>query len=100
MVGISVDTLRKYYSHELTLAKAETNDKVARNLYQIATGEGQAAARAAEFWLKCQARWKTTDAHEISGPNGGPIQLQPVDAPKQESYEEWKQRKQQETIES
>lgn len=28
-----------------------------------------------QFWLQCRADWKKTESQEISGPNGGPIEI-------------------------
>jgi len=55
---ISEDTLRKYYDYELATGEAVKNNEVAKNLFSIATGQGQGAVTAAIFWLKTRARWK------------------------------------------
>jgi hypothetical protein len=47
---------------------------VAENLYRKATGDGREAVTAAIFWLKTRAHWKETSVHEVSGPDGGPIE--------------------------
>lgn len=74
VLGITKPTLRKHYRAELDTASAKANAKVAQSLFKKATGDGPQAVTAAIFWLKTRARWKDTTSHEISGPNGGPIQ--------------------------
>mgnify|MGYP003135707183 CR=1 FL=1 len=65
ILGIARNTLTKYYNEELTQGKAEANAQVAKNLYRIATGEGQGAVTAGIFWLKCQAGWRDTSTLEV-----------------------------------
>lgn len=74
VLGITDRTLAKYYREELDTAAAKANTKVAQWLFKKATSDGPQAVTAAIFWLKTRARWKDTTSHEISGPNGGPIQ--------------------------
>ena len=73
VVGISAKTLRKYYRRELDTGHLTANARVAQNLFNIATGQSRSAASACMFWLKTRAGWKETNAHEISGPNGGAV---------------------------
>jgi len=65
IMNIARNTLTKYYSEELTQGKAEANAQVAKNLFRIATGEGQGAVTAGIFWLKCQANWRDTNTLEV-----------------------------------
>jgi len=44
----------------------------------MALGQGREAVTAAIFWLKTRARWKETTAVEHGGPEGGPIQTEPM----------------------
>jgi hypothetical protein len=46
--------------------------------YRKATGDGREAVTAAIFWLKTRAGWKDTTAHEISGKDGGPVEIEEV----------------------
>jgi hypothetical protein len=68
-------TLRRLYRAELDSGHIKTNSKVAENLFRKATGEGREAVIAAIFWLKTRAGWRETNVHEVSGPNGAPIEL-------------------------
>lgn len=65
VIGINPETLRKHFRHELDVAMAEANARVAGSLFRLAT-EGENVT-AAIFWLKCRAGWKEprdTDANE------------------------------------
>jgi hypothetical protein len=73
VVGVDPKTLRKHYRVELKQGHTKANARVAENLYRKATGEGREAVTAAIFWLKTRAHWRETSAHEISGPEGGPL---------------------------
>lgn len=59
LIGISSDTLQKYYRKELDLGKPKANAKIARRLFEKAA-EGDNACMF--FWLKTQARWKEAQA--------------------------------------
>jgi len=56
MEDIDPKTLRKYYRHELDIAKPSANAKVAETCYKMATS-GQTPS-ATFFWLKTQAGWR------------------------------------------
>lgn len=60
-IGISVDTLFKYYKPELANSVVRANAKVAAKLFRKAT-EGEDLT-AMIFWLKTRARWRERD-HE------------------------------------
>ena len=82
-VGISDDTLRKYYSDELDKASIDRNAQVAAFLFRSASGsaisEGASYSdclKAAMFWLKTRARWREVNSTEITGRDGGPIQTE------------------------
>lgn len=68
--GIDADTLRKYFSSELVAGKARANSAVGQTLYQKAMS-GDTAAMI--WWSKTQMRWKETQTHEHTGPDGAPI---------------------------
>lgn len=74
IVGISDETLRKYYPEELATAAAKMNAQVAQNLYAMATTQGAGSVASAIFWMKARGGWREVDRKEISGPNGGPIE--------------------------
>lgn len=73
-VGINQDTLRKYYRAELDNGETKANAAVAQSLYKKALGDKASSVTAAIFWLKTRAGWKETAVHELTGPNGGPLQ--------------------------
>ena len=70
--GIDADTLRKHFADELIAGKAKANGQVGRTLFQKAMG-GDTTAMI--WWSKTQMRWSETQKHEVSGQNGGPIQI-------------------------
>lgn len=72
IVGCSVDTLFKYFEEQMKLGKGKANFKVAQTLYQQAV---KGNVPAAIFWLKTQAKFKETDKLEITGADGGPIEI-------------------------
>ena len=77
VLGIDPKTLRKHYRPELWQGHTKANAKVAENLYRRATSENREAVTAAIFWLKTRAGWRESIAHEVSGPDGGPIEVAP-----------------------
>ena len=64
---ISADTLVKYYKDELDEGRIDANAAIAGTLFSQAKKGNTAAAI---FWLKTRARWKETQAVELSGPDG------------------------------
>ena len=73
VLGISADTLTKYYHDELAKGRIEANASVAETLFKQAK-EGNTTAMI--FWLKSRAKWKETSQHEISGnPDGTPVEV-------------------------
>ena len=76
VVGICGTTLAKHYGETLDIAATKANSLVAQSLFNRAVkGDGAAATSAAIFWLKVRAGWREKDVHEVTGPNGGPIQM-------------------------
>ena len=73
MIGTSEPTLRKHFRHELDVAMAEANAKVASSLFKMATSGNVAAAI---FWSKARMGWRETTRTEVTGENGGPVQLE------------------------
>ena len=75
VIGIDPKTLRKHYRAELRQGHTKANAKVAENLYRRATSENREAVTAAIFWLKTRAGWRESISHEVSGPDGAPIEV-------------------------
>jgi hypothetical protein len=67
---ISADTLVKYYKDELDEGRIDANAAIAGTLFSQAKKGNTAAAI---FWLKTRARWKETNALEVSGADGAPL---------------------------
>ena len=76
VIGVSDETLRKYYEKELETAAAMMNAQVAQNLFSIATGKGAGAVASAIFWMKTRGGWREVERKEITGKDGAPIQLE------------------------
>lgn len=73
--GISADTLTKYFGPELISGKAKANSSVGRTLFQKAIN-GDTTAMI--WWSKTQMRWKDTSHLELSGLDGGAVQMEQV----------------------
>jgi hypothetical protein len=63
-IGISDETLRKYYRRELDRGAIEANAKVAEALFRQAIGGNTAAAI---WWTKCRMGWRERSGVEHSG---------------------------------
>ena len=63
IVGISEDTIQRYYKEEWHEGKATANFKVAQTLYEKAIG-GDTASLI--FWCKTQMGWRETNRQEIT----------------------------------
>jgi len=74
--GIDGDTLRKHFATELVAGKAKANSGVGRTLFQKAMG-GDTAAMI--WWSKTQMRWSETQRHEVSGADGGPLEIKTIE---------------------
>lgn len=61
ILKISIPSLQKHYRHELDVGKEQAIQKIAKNLFRIATGESKAAVTAACFYLKTQGGWREKD---------------------------------------
>ena len=57
ILGMSHETMSKYYREELDTAKAQANAQIAGRLFKKAM-DGDTTAMI--FWLKTQARWRET----------------------------------------
>ena len=71
-IGVDRKTLTKHYRHELDTAMTMANAKVAQSLFQQATAGNTSAAI---FWLKCRAGWVDKQTVEMTGANGGDINV-------------------------
>ena len=69
-LGISADTLTKYYRQELDDGRIDANSQIGKSLYEQAKN-GNTAAMI--FWLKTRAGWKETQVQEHTGPDGQPL---------------------------
>lgn len=74
-LGISDETLRKYFGDELATGKTRTLAKVADSLVRQALAGNMTAAI---FYLKTQGGWRETSAVELSAPGGGPLQVETI----------------------
>lgn len=72
IVGCSDDTLRKYFAEDLLKGKAKANAQIAQTLFNKAKS-GDTSALI--FWAKTQMKWKETTVNEITGENGGPLEI-------------------------
>ena len=76
VIGISHDTLTKYYRPELDRGRIDANAIIAGTLFKEAQN-GNTSAMI--FWLKTRARWKETQKHEVGGdPDGEPVQVKVI----------------------
>jgi transposase len=69
-LGISADTLTKYYRQELDDGRVDANAQIGKSLYEQAK-KGNTAAMI--FWLKTRAGWKETQVTEHTGVDGKPL---------------------------
>lgn len=70
-LGISSDTLVKYYRRELDDGRVDANATIAKSLFDQAKA-GNTTAQI--FWLKTRAGWKDTQTIEHTGVDGGAIE--------------------------
>lgn len=88
VLGVAKKTLQKYYDEELKFGRVQADSNMAAALYQSGI-RGNVAAQI--FWCKTRLGWKERDALELSGPDGGAIQLQAVDRPAPVDRDKWLQ---------
>ena len=70
MLGISHDTLTKYYRDELDVGKSKVVEQVANSLKRNAmSGDVQAQ----KFFLSSRAGWAEKQTHEVGGKDGEAI---------------------------
>lgn len=89
VLGISLKTLHKHFRVELNTGMVKSNAKVGESLFIQAVGapaqfdERGNQIRAEQprvpscgiFWAKARMGWKERDVHELTGENGGPIEI-------------------------
>jgi len=75
LIGISHDTLTKYYKNELEKGRIEANAVIAGTLYEKAK-QGDTASMM--FWLKTRAQWSEKNTTELTGEGGAPINIKVV----------------------
>jgi hypothetical protein len=66
VVGIDKKTLIKHYREALDVGQAKATSKIAKRLFDIATGESKEALTACIFWLKCRGGWKPPAETEVN----------------------------------
>ena len=71
LVGMSDETLRKYYGPELAVGKAKASAQVAKTLFNKAVQGGDTTAMI--WWTKAQMRWSETVKQELTGQDGAPL---------------------------
>lgn len=67
VLDCSADTLTRHYRTELERGLIDANAKVAENLFRIATSNEKTAVAAAIFWLKCRAKWRSSEVDDVLG---------------------------------
>ena len=72
IMGISENTLRKYFADELENGVSRINSAVAQNLFSIATSKEPGSVAAAIFWMKTRGKWRETNHHVHSGDDKEP----------------------------
>lgn len=72
VIGIDDKTLKKHYSEELERATDRANMKIASMLYKKAVG-GDTTCMI--FWLKTRAKWSERSQVELTGEDGGPLEI-------------------------
>ncbi len=78
-MGVSDETLRKYFRYELDMGNIEMCSTIEETLYQIATDKDhKSVVAAAQVLLKAKGgdEYRETKRTEITGADGGPLQQQ------------------------
>lgn len=71
--GIDTHTLRKHFRRELDVGK---DSMIAKAIAKLAEAIERGDAWSICFLLKCKGGWQEKSAVEVTGSNGGPVQLQ------------------------
>ena len=83
LLGVTDDTIRKHYRDEIETGKSQMSMSIANNLFNIATDpDHKGTVTAAIFWLKAQAGWRDVVRTEVTGLDGGALQIEtsPIDS--------------------
>ncbi len=73
ILKISEKVLQFYYAHEFETAEALVNAKVAKVALDFALNGRNPEMTA--FWLKTRAGWSEKQKIELTGENGGPVEV-------------------------
>jgi len=79
LMGITEDTLVKYYRHELDTGLNRAIVSVASKVYKTAVSDKNNALNAATFFLKTRGGWRENSSIELTGAHGGPLQVRHFD---------------------
>ena len=71
-LNIDEKTLRKYYSKELSRGRFQANILVFGKLFEECQ---KGNTTAIIFWCKCQGHWREVDRLELTGADGGAIEV-------------------------
>jgi hypothetical protein len=66
VAGIDRKTLSKHYREAINIGHAKANSRMAKRLFDIASGDTRDALPACIFWLKCRAGWKPPADVEVN----------------------------------
>jgi len=73
IIGVSDETLRKYYRDALDYGKSKAVERVANSLFDTAvSGDVQAQ----KFFLSSRAGWSEKQTHEVSGKDGEALKVE------------------------
>lgn len=98
LIGIDKETLKKYYLQEFELGRAEFISAVHNVMADKLLVEKDTSFLC--FFFKTQMNWRETSRIEVAGDADNPIVVQHhVDAPPQETREQWEARRKQKIIE-
>lgn len=75
VLGVTARTIFRHYRTELDRGVAVANMNVAQSLYRKAMGNGPQSVAACIFWMKTRGGWREVDRRELTGADGGPIDL-------------------------
>jgi hypothetical protein len=73
VLNISPKVLKAYYTKELNVSHKIANLMVARKALELALSGRH--PEMTKFWLKSQAKWKETSVTELTGKDGGPVEI-------------------------
>lgn len=73
ILNVEEKLLKTYYSRELNVSQKISNAMVARKALEMAMS-GR-FPEMTKFWLKARAKWKETSGIELTGKDGGPVEV-------------------------